>query len=104
MDSRHVRYKRVIPKEFRLPFTSEDGSAGWTCFTYTIRFLNFKAGTDPIQQSASEFLLLSPQLLDEEVSSISVHLNLPAFAAVDSKLNYCGVLNVSPEKVSLRPS
>ncbi|XP_024363925.1 endoribonuclease Dicer homolog 1 isoform X2 [Physcomitrium patens] len=99
MDSRHVRYKRVIPKEFRLPFTSEDGSAGWTCFTYTIRFLNFKAGTDPIQQSASEFLLLSPQLLDEEVSSISVHLNLPAFAAVDSKLNYCGVLNVSPEKV-----
>ena len=103
MDSKRCRYKRAVPRAFSLPFISKDDSATWTCFTYTIRFQNFKPGTDPMQHSASDFLLLSPQPLDEEASNICVHLNLPAFASVESKFAYCGVLNVSREKVRLRP-
>jgi hypothetical protein len=101
MESKRSRYKRAVPRAFSLPSTSTDDSAAWTCFTYTIRFQNFKPGTDPMQHSASDFLLLSPQLLDEEASNICVHLNLPAFASVESKFAYCGVLDVSHEKVNL---
>ncbi|KAG0622718.1 hypothetical protein M758_3G118600 [Ceratodon purpureus] len=101
MDSKRSRYKRAVPRAFSLPFTSKDGSAAWTCFAYTIRFQNFKPGTDPMQHSASDFVLLSPQPLDEEASNICVHLNLPAFASVESKFAYCGVLNVSHDKVEI---
>lgn len=102
MDSKRSRYKRAVPRAFSLPFTSKDDCVGWTSFTYTIRFRNFKPGADPMQHSASDFLLLSPRLLNEEAANICVHLNLSAFASVESKLTYCGVLNISHENVSLR--
>lgn len=101
MDSKRSRYKRAVPRAFSLPFPSKDDSADWTCFTYTIRFQNIKPGMDPMQRSASDFLLLSPQVLDEEVASISVHLNLTAFASVESKLAYCGVLHISQQNVRI---
>lgn len=93
------RYERVIPFAFRHEFSSQCPGT-WTCFTYAIRFQNFKPGTDPIQQSASDFLLLSPLVLDEEASTLSVDLHLPADASVEARISSCGTLILNKDKVT----
>ncbi len=86
-----LRYERAIPGAFQSP-AAEDASGASRFFMYTIVFSHFHAeGTDAaLQHLASDFLLLAPQMLDGEISGMSVNLHLPNCASVQAQVTYCG--------------
>ncbi|KAH8941689.1 hypothetical protein BDL97_14G057500 [Sphagnum fallax] len=86
-----LRYERAIPGAFQSP-AAVDASGASRFFMYTIEFSDFHAeGTDAaLQHLASDFLLLAPQMLDGEISGMSVNLHLPNCASVQAHVTYCG--------------
>ncbi len=68
-------------------------------FLYSIRFQNFQAGTDPLQHLASDFLMLTPQLLDAEAATMQVKLQLPAWASVQAHMQACGQISLDHSQV-----
>jgi len=68
-------------------------------FLYSIRFQNFQAGTDPLQHLASDFLMLTPQLLDAEAATMQVKLQLPAWASVQARMQACGQISLDHSQV-----
>ncbi len=68
-------------------------------FLYSIRFQNFQAGTDPLHHLASDFLMLTPQLLDAEAATMQVKLQLPAWASVQAHMQACGQISLDHSQV-----
>ncbi|KAJ7553121.1 hypothetical protein O6H91_06G085000 [Diphasiastrum complanatum] len=80
----------------------ESSSAGVLVFhLYAIRYGIVEPGLDAMQADASDFALLAPTKLDDEVGRMCVKLFLPLEAVAEARLTYYGTVLLDSDKVNL---
>ncbi|KAG6554942.1 hypothetical protein Mapa_003526 [Marchantia paleacea] len=70
-------------------------------FAYSIRFSVVDIGTDPNQNLASDFALITAEDLDAEVAQMSVNLFLPSQACVVANTKACGTIALTADQLDL---